>query len=281
MDENLEDKIEQILTSLEGSTDTEEYDAVYKIYDYVKLYEGEPILKSVEKALPSLCKYLLDDQPYDLQGCMFSIFRRVEVSEETIQKIQELYNTAPCESLIIPLGYIDSNQFTEGLQDFVLNAVDDYPSGVISVFSGNWSRVLTPKSIDRLHNLFLRLEDIKISKRISNFSENKLLNVFCHQTSNVNYPQAIKILTTIYSKLEKSNKLNVIQSLSFFRNKGLPIFELTIQEDDRELKLETIKSLAKLGDRPAQKLIKRFKLDKDPEVVKAAMGAISDLKKRS
>lgn len=91
------------------------------------------------------------------------------------------------------------------------------------------------------------------------------------------------MLLSIFSDLDKELKLEVIKYLSFFsKNNGYPIFQITANHNDADLRLETIKSIERViefmpPDRKNQliELLKGMTSDDNQEVASQAINVLS------
>jgi len=254
--------IDSLLTELKGLTGAELEKSIIQLMSYVKEFEGESQIKPIEKALPILCKYLLyDDGPYIINSCMVSIFRRVNISKETIEEIINLYRSQPSEELIFVLGNLSSNEWNEEIEDFVVGAMDQFPIAVIGTLYAQSLGTLKPETLDLIYKVFLNRKDYEKKCKIETLPLEPILATICYQTRNGNYKKA-----------EKSLKIHVVKYLSFSTNQGLSIFKLTTKEGDSEIRLETVKSLERSVHRNAEnlKLLQELKKDENPEVQNAA-----------
>lgn len=272
--------IHQLLSEIEDLEDKELEDAIDQLTDFVKEFEGEEKLYPVEKALPSLCKYLIYDGPYIIPECMYSIFRRVTISVETIEEIVSLYSKSPDEGLISVLSNLNSSQWDEEIEDFVCAAMNKFPaSSIYTLYSQSLGK-LKSETLDLLYDLYLKREEIGQNHRLDKMSEAWLLWTICYQTHNENYEKATSLLKKLYPRLDSGFKKDIINVLSYFKNKGITIFRMAAKERDPELRLEVVRSLERMSSKPEEDIELLYKLskDKNSQVERAANEVIKSLK---
>lgn len=277
--------IEVLLSSLPNLSEDELADALDQLCSFVKEYESEEEIKPVEKALPSLCKHLLYDGPHLNMHFMVSIFRRVHISHDTIRELISLYNKTPDGNLIGVLYSLDPGHFTEEVQDFVISTIDDFPQNVIHAFRGNCMEMLSKSSLEALYKLLVTNLNLEKSNHENSSTPKALLYIICHQTHDENYQRSIEMLLTIFPNLDKELKLEVIKYLSFFtKNNGYKIFQITANDDDVDLRLETIQSIDRLikyapEDRKSQlvELLKQMTRDDNQSVAIEAKNVLEKI----
>ncbi len=270
--------IQKILAEIEGLADKDLEKALMQITDFVKEFEGEEKLKPVEKALPKLCKHLLYDGPYIIMECMLSIFRRVAISKEAVQEIMALYKKEPNGTLVGMLEHLPSDQWNASIENFVAGTADQFPEDVIRTFYRRSLGKLKPESLELLYKLFLKRKETTEESNFQSTTSMWLLSAICNQTHNENYSKAIGLLEKLFPELEKPQKIDVIQQLGYFSNKGIPIFRYTATDKDPELRLETVKSLERVIDREpeALELLRQLCKDEHSEIQKAARKALEN-----
>lgn len=275
--------IHTLLAEINDLQDAELEKALMDITDFVKEFEGEEEIKPVEEALPKLSQYLLyDEGPYIIMECMISIFRRVAISEETIREIRALYKKNPQGILISTLGNLNADQWQEDIENFVVSATDKFPLNVIHTLYDQSMGKLKPESLELLYDLFLKQDELIKEHKMNWHSLNLPLYTLCNQTQNENYELAIRLLEKVLPTLEKPVKIRIIQQLSYFNNRGIPIFIITAKDEDPETRLETVNSLQRVKNKhpKAKELLIQLSSDDHPQVNLAAIKALSDSSSR-
>lgn len=108
----LNDLINQVLTLEHEQLE----DAMHKLCDIVKLYEGEDYLQPVETIMPQLADYLLYDEQWNISGATISIFRRVKLNKDTIVKLLNLNQENPNGLVVSALSQVDHNDWSQEIE---------------------------------------------------------------------------------------------------------------------------------------------------------------------
>ncbi len=260
------ENIQNIIHKALNTTGEQRGHWVNLLYDYVKKYECEDgeWLKPVEEALPFLAEYLLIDDEWNVNGCTLSIFRRVHINTNTIDKLLDLSKSSTNDSTFIyVLSYVDAGDWKIEIEDECLRVMQFDPGASSRMFYVKAYFLQRKETVEALGAIAL-----SGNVQIASMAINALSSLTKFQLTEL----ALAKLEQIFPLLHPKVQLHATQTFGWATNNALKLLELSSTHDSPEIRLATVEALKRtyLNQQEAKNFLHILSTDRNEKVAKAA-----------
>ncbi|NQZ11902.1 MAG: hypothetical protein HRT35_32525 [Algicola sp.] len=168
--------IKQLLEQVKTSQDKALGESIYQLQRWVKQHEGESCLSSVANAMPWLADCLITGHQWNVDGCAISIFRRVTVNKETLERLIALNKEKIDWLLVEAMSKIEVELFSDAVEHewcraLLCNEAQDKAADALYLFK---SHLKQPTTIIALGQVALTANSTV---------RDRALQVLCHATT--------------------------------------------------------------------------------------------------
>ncbi|MCA9069139.1 MAG: HEAT repeat domain-containing protein [Planctomycetaceae bacterium] len=265
-------EIEKLVNDALGAEGEKRAELMYELSDLVKEHEGDEtgLLAPIERAMPQLADYLLDEKTGNVSGCTISIFRRIPFGCETIARLIQIQETHPNPMVVEAIGKLDPSDWSDEVEETLAKALEqEYTvDQAVYAFFCNAPCINHASTLSALASAVFPTDWCRSSRAVATLASST-------QHAHGNY--AMNLLNEILDQAPPDLRKDIATCLGWATDRGLPLLTRLATDESPTVREATAQALGRgyLENEESRPLLEKLKCDPSTVVQKAAIEALN------